>query len=57
LPKGRLAYVHVARGALSVNGQALKAGDAAKLSDADTVTLDQGDNAEVLLFDLAQLNG
>ena len=49
--------MHVARGALTVNGQALKAGDAAKLSDTDTVTLDKGENAEVLLFDLGQLNG
>src|SRR3954464_12065433 len=56
LPKGRLAYVHVARGALSVNGEALKAGDAAKFSDTDTVTLDHGENAEVLLFDLGLLN-
>ncbi|MFL9986444.1 pirin family protein [Paraburkholderia sediminicola] len=57
LPKGRLAYVHVARGALSVNGEALQAGDAAKLSETDTVTLEKGDNAEVLLFDLGPLNG
>jgi redox-sensitive bicupin YhaK (pirin superfamily) len=57
LPKGRQAYVHVARGALSVNGEALRAGDAAKLSDTDKVTLEQGDKAEVLLFDLGPLNG
>jgi len=47
----------VARGALTVNGQTLQAGDAAKLSETDTVTLEKGDNAEVLLFDLGQLNG
>ena len=29
LPKGRLAYVHVARGALTVNGGALPAGSGA----------------------------
>ncbi|MFM0739451.1 pirin family protein [Paraburkholderia xenovorans] len=57
LPEGRQAYVHVARGALTVNGVALRAGDAAKLSGTDTVTLEKGDNAEVLLFDLGQLNG
>jgi redox-sensitive bicupin YhaK (pirin superfamily) len=57
LPKERLAYVHVARGAVSVNGTALKAGDAAKLSDTDTVTLDHGEEAEVLLFDLGRLEG
>lgn len=53
LPAGRRAYVHVARGGVTVNGEALVAGDAAMLSDVDTVTLEQGDAAEVLLFDLA----
>lgn len=57
LPKGRLAYVHVARGAVTVNGEALHAGDAAKLSDTETVKLENGESAEVLLFDLGQLNG
>jgi redox-sensitive bicupin YhaK (pirin superfamily) len=57
LPAGRLAYVHVARGTLSVNGTVLEAGDAAKLSELDTVTVEKGNNAEVLLFDLGQLNG
>jgi quercetin 2,3-dioxygenase len=53
VPPGRRVYVHVARGAISVNGEALSAGDAAKLEDVSNVTLDKGDNAEVLLFDLA----
>ncbi|WP_144110464.1 pirin family protein [Paraburkholderia sp. BCC1886] len=57
VPPGRLAYVHVARGSLTVNGEALQAGDAAKLSDTATVTLSHGEDAEVLLFDLGQLNG
>ena len=56
LPAGRRAYVHVARGALTVNGEALAAGDAAMIVDADTVTLEQGRDAEVLLFDLGSLN-
>jgi hypothetical protein len=53
VPAGRRVYVHVARGGLTVNGEALAAGDAAMLSDVDTVTLEKGDAAEVLLFDLA----
>ena len=53
VPAGRRVYVHVARGALAVNGEALAAGDAAMLSDVERVTLDQGEAAEVLLFDLA----
>jgi redox-sensitive bicupin YhaK (pirin superfamily) len=43
----------VARGAVSVNGEALDAGDAAKLVDVPKVTLERGAAAEVLLFDLA----
>jgi redox-sensitive bicupin YhaK (pirin superfamily) len=52
-PAGRRVYVHVARGAVTVNGETLGAGDAAKLEDVSKVTLEKGDNAEVLLFDLA----
>jgi redox-sensitive bicupin YhaK (pirin superfamily) len=50
--KGRWIYVHVARGALEANGNALKAGDALKLTDATTLTLSQGRQAEVIVFDL-----
>jgi redox-sensitive bicupin YhaK (pirin superfamily) len=53
LAPGRRAYVHVARGRLSVNGQALEAGDALKLSAEPQVVLERGVDAEVLLFDLA----
>jgi hypothetical protein len=48
----RLAYVHVVRGALAVNGQRLAAGDAAKLGDVAEVQLEDGVQAEVLIFDL-----
>ncbi|QBQ98217.1 pirin family protein [Paraburkholderia pallida] len=53
LPAGRRAYVHVARGALEVNGERLAAGDAAMIEGETAVTLANGDAAEVLLFDLA----
>ncbi|EKS68354.1 MULTISPECIES: pirin family protein [Caballeronia] len=53
VPAGRRVYVHVARGAVTVNGEALGAGDAVKLEDVSKVTIEKGDNAEVLLFDLA----
>lgn len=52
LRPGRRAYVHVARGTVAVNGQALAAGDAAKLTDVDAVSLSAGNGAEVLVFDL-----
>ncbi len=51
----RLAYVHVARGALNVNGQRLQAGDAATLDGESRLLIDQGEQAEVLVFDLARL--
>ena len=48
----RLTYVHVARGAIDVNGQMLAAGDAARLQNESLLRLSQGRNAEVLVFDL-----
>lgn len=52
LAPGRRAYVHVIRGDITLNGQALGAGDAAKLEDVAAATLEQARQAEVLLFDL-----
>jgi redox-sensitive bicupin YhaK (pirin superfamily) len=49
---GRRAYVHVALGAVTANGAGLEAGDALKLTDMGKVTLRQGRDAEVLVFDL-----
>jgi redox-sensitive bicupin YhaK (pirin superfamily) len=48
----RKAYVHLVRGALLVNGQTLLAGDAAKLYGETQLTLREGKDAEVLVFDL-----
>ena len=50
---GRRAYVHVARGRVTVNGQPLEAGDALKAADVGEIVLEKADGAEVLLFDLA----
>jgi hypothetical protein len=49
---GRWLYVHVARGRVSANGEALEAGDALKLTAAPTLSLARGTDAEVLVFDL-----
>jgi quercetin 2,3-dioxygenase len=49
---GRRVYLHVARGSIQVNGDALVTGDAAMLEGVDEVVLSGGDKAEVLLFDL-----
>lgn len=53
LDPARLAYVHLIRGELQVNGQVLKIGDAAMLADESTLELHDGRDAEVLVFDLA----
>lgn len=52
LSAGRVAYLHVARGSVQVNGVALQAGDGLKLVDAGAVNLSGGQDAEVLVFDL-----
>jgi quercetin 2,3-dioxygenase len=53
VPAGRRVYVHVARGALEVNGERLGAGDAAMIEAEAAITFANGEQAEVLLFDLA----
>jgi redox-sensitive bicupin YhaK (pirin superfamily) len=50
-PQRRL-YLHVARGSLTVNGEALSAGDALKTEAAGYLKLGGGAGAEVLVFDL-----
>jgi hypothetical protein len=49
---GRLIYVHVARGRIVANGNALEAGDALKLTDEPELRLSGGEAAEVIVFDL-----
>jgi redox-sensitive bicupin YhaK (pirin superfamily) len=50
---GRKAYVHLVGGRLDVNGQRLQAGDAAVMDSEPLITLSGGEQAEVLVFDLA----
>ena len=53
LDPARKAYVHVVRGAVSVNGEVLHGGDAAKLAGEAVLNLADAKDAEVLVFDLA----
>ena len=53
LAPGRHAWVHVARGPVSLNGHSLEEGDGAALSSEPRVELAGRGDAEVLLFDLA----
>ena len=52
LAAGRLGYVHVARGRVTVNGNALEAGDALKVAGPADIVLEKAHDAEVLVFDL-----
>jgi hypothetical protein len=52
LAAGRRGYVHVARGSVTVQGKRLGEGDALKIDKVEEITLEQGTQAEVLLFDL-----
>lgn len=54
IANGRRGYVHVARGSATVNGQPLTAGDAFKVTGSADIAIDNGRDAEVLLFDLAE---
>jgi redox-sensitive bicupin YhaK (pirin superfamily) len=53
LAPGRIAWLQVARGALRLNGEALAAGDGVAIEDETSLVLSHGEDAEVLLFDMA----
>ena len=53
IPADRHVWVQVLRGNATVNGQSLKAGDAAALSEETQLDLSSGGNAELMVFDLA----
>ena len=53
LKPGRNIWIHVARGAVTLNGMSLNAGDGAAISDESTLELKSLDHAEILVFDLA----
>ena len=53
LAPGRKVWLHVARGEVTVDGQTLKAGDAAAITDQQQIAVRSNAPSEVLLFDLA----
>jgi redox-sensitive bicupin YhaK (pirin superfamily) len=54
LAKGRIAWLQVAKGGLTLNGQTLTAGDGAAIQDLDHLTLaSTAAETEFLLFDMA----
>jgi redox-sensitive bicupin YhaK (pirin superfamily) len=52
LATGRLGYVQVARGNASINGTSLGAGDGALLSSESRLSIERGEQSELLVFDL-----
>jgi quercetin 2,3-dioxygenase len=52
LPDNRYAYVQVARGSVELNGKQLSVGDGVRIRNEQQLTLQHGQKAEVLLFDL-----
>jgi quercetin 2,3-dioxygenase len=50
----RLAYVQLARGAVEVNGQKLQHGDALLFQNEASISIANGVDAEVIVFDLPQ---
>lgn len=53
LQPNRYGWLQVAKGEVSLNGNALKAGDGVALSEAESLKIGTDTNAEILLFDLA----
>jgi redox-sensitive bicupin YhaK (pirin superfamily) len=52
LRRGRHAWLQVARGEVSFNGEALRQGDGAAVGDAGPITIEASADAEFLLFDM-----
>lgn len=52
LAEGRLGYVHIVRGSAVVNGHRGAAGDALLYKDEAAVRIEDGQGAELLVFDL-----
>lgn len=51
--KGRHGFIQLFRGQVTLNGETLKEGDGAEISDLDKIEVEAGAPSELLLFDLA----
>ena len=49
----RKAYAHLISGSLSINGHSLSGGDALLIENESELVIEEGKNAEVLIFDLS----
>ncbi len=53
VPQDRFAWIQVARGLVTLNGQSLRAGDGVQINSPELLELTTESMAEILLFDLA----
>ncbi len=53
LRKGRDAWLQVARGEISLNGETLRQGDGAAIDEPGPLAIEARDDSEILLFDMA----
>jgi redox-sensitive bicupin YhaK (pirin superfamily) len=51
---GRHAWVHVARGEVSMNGQKMKGGDGAAVDSETSLTFEDAKDAEFIIFDMGK---
>jgi redox-sensitive bicupin YhaK (pirin superfamily) len=54
LAAGRIAYLHIVNGAVSCNGTQLQSGDGAKIESEQELVIAASEDAELLLFDMAE---
>lgn len=54
LADNRCAWIHLARGSVTVNGETLKAGDGAAVTNEPELRFQDGEDAEILVFDMAK---
>ena len=53
VPPNRFAWIQVARGMVTLNGESLREGDGVQINSPELLELSTESNAEVLLFDLS----
>jgi quercetin 2,3-dioxygenase len=53
VPPNRFAWIQVARGMATLNGESLREGDGVQINSPELLELSTESNAEILLFDLS----
>lgn len=56
LREGRLAFIYVIEGAITINGQQFNVGDQARISDTEHLELGSLQESEIILIDLPPVN-